>query len=252
MGMNDDRERKENMEKGNRVSKKDPLKVIVIILVGISALLFILCVVLLVSARKEAVSGAAEAYAGSYQEAAENTAQGYYELAFQIAEKNNHVSSRVTLSLGDIQETSALEVLKVSDVEFIVHDEDDFKRWLAIPGQGIFTVDMTKSEFLVDNIRQTVIARLPQPELTLDKVNSKDIEIYDLEKKGSLLNGNYREGATFAQEDIEEGQKKIREYLSQQEHVQEAEDAAKLIIKNLIRSFNPNAENLEVVVEFVN
>lgn len=230
-------------------SKKRPVKAIIflmifnVFLIGISGYL-------LSQAGKAAVSGIEEAYGSRYQEVLENTAQEYYNWAFRIAEEENHSSSRVTISIGDIQEEARLEVLRVSDVEFIVHDEDDFKRWLAVPGDGVFTVDMTESEFLIDDVRQMVIVRLPEPRLTSDRIESKDIEIYDLEKGGS--NGNYSTGISAAEKDIAEGREKIRnEFLSNQEYLLSAEQSAELIIKNFILSLNPNAEELKIVVEFV-
>ena len=238
--------------KKTKDSKKHPITVTVC-LIAFNILLIGICGYLWSQAMKLAVSEVEETYESRREEVLEDTTQKYYEWAFQTAEEKYHSSSRAIISVGNIQEEARLEVLRVSDVEFVVHDEneDEIKRWLAIPGEGVFTVDMTESEFLIDDVRQTVIARLPEPRLTSDRVESKDIEIYELKKRG--LNGNYSTGISAAEKDVKEGQEKIRNaFLSDQEYLISAEKSAELIIRNLILNLNPDAEDLKVVVEFVN
>lgn len=235
-------------------SKKRSVRIMVLLVI-FNVVLIGLCGGLLVQAGKVAVAEAEEAYASRFEEVAENTAQEYYEWAFRKAEEEYHVSNRATLSIGDIQERSRLEVLNVSDVEFIVYDEDEdtSKRWVAIPGDGVFTVDMTESEFLIDEVRQTIVARLPRPRLTSDsvKVKSENIVIYNFEK-GILKNGNYADGISYAEKDLREGQEMIRSaFLSNQEYLKSAEQSAKRIITEFIHNLNPKVTDLKVVVEFM-
>lgn len=232
-------------------SKKRSVRIMVLLVI-FNVVLIGLCGGLLVQAGKAAVAEAEEAYASRFEEVAENTAQEYYEWAFRKAEEEYHVSNRATLSIGDIQERSRLEVLKVSDVEFIVYneDEDTSKRWVAIPGDGVFTVDMTESEFLIDEVRQTIVARLPRPRLTSDRVESENIVIYNFET--GILNGNYADGISYAEKDLREGQEMIRSaFLSNQDYLESAEQSAERIITEFIHNLNPKATDLKVVVEFM-
>lgn len=239
------------MENEN-ISQKSLGKIVVIWGIGLILLLGI-CILLIMRAREIAMTAAEEIYAARVDAMSENTAQSYYDRAFDKAEKEYHVSNRVGISLGTIQEQAKLEVLEVSDVEYIVHNEDEekVKRWLEIPGRGLFTVDMRESEFLIDEIHQTVIARLPVPRLTFDEVDYENIEVFDLDA-GIIRNGSYEEGVNKGEEDIKKGHEMITNgFLSNQEYLQSAESAAECIITELVQNLNPRVKNLQVIVEFV-
>lgn len=57
------------------------------------------------------------------------------------AEEKYHVSNRVSIYIGNLQEEQKLEVLKVNDVEFIIENKEDNKEniisWLEVPGKGL-------------------------------------------------------------------------------------------------------------------
>lgn len=215
--------------------------------------LLILGIGLLIStAVKNIKSGVENTYQTTLEEVTDETAQGYYNWAFEKAEKEHHVSNEVTISIGDMEEMSKLEVLKVRDVEFIIHDgsNDNLKVWTAIPGNGVFTVDMAMSEFLVDDERHVVIARVPEPKLTQCTIDSENIDVYELET-GKLLNGNYSQGTERAEEDMKKGQDMIKAELSNQQYLIQAEKSAKAFIADWIRCLNPDVDDLKVEVEFL-
>lgn len=199
------------------------------------------------------VASAEEAYRKTFIEETEKTAQEYYEWAFNKAEKNYHVSNEVLITIGEIEGQSKLEVLRVSDVEFIIQDDDDSEiiAWIAIPGDGVFTIDMTMSEFLIDEIRHIVTARVPQPRLTECRVESNNIDIYEF-KTGKLINGNYAEGVKLAEEHLKEGYDMIKnEFISNQQYFLSAQQSAESLLTNLIRNLNSEIEDLKVEIEFV-
>lgn len=122
---------------------------------------------------------------------------------------------------------------------------------MSIPGNGVFTVNMQTSEFIVDSERHIVVARLPEPSLKRFKVDYENIQIYEFEK-GSFGNGNYSEGEALADSHVKEGEQMLRtEFLSNQWYIQKAEESAQKLITELVRKLNPDVEDLKVVVEFV-
>lgn len=195
-----------------------------------------------------------KAYEETLAEESEKTAQQYYDWAFDKAEKNSHVSNRGSITIGDIKEQSKLEVLQVSDEEFVVQNtgEDRAKEtaWIAVPGKGVFTVDMEISEFLIDNERHTVIARVPKPRLTSSEIIDEDIKIYNVET-GTLKNGNYSRGEEIADAQLKEGFDMIKEKLSGQQYLSWAEESANRIITDLIKNLNPDIEDLNIEIEFI-
>lgn len=131
----------------------------------------------------EALTDSFNASLASEREAAY---QEQYQKYYDAAEAANHVRNRGSIYIGDIAETDKLEVLKVSDVEFVVDDSDDnaenVTSWLEVPGEGTYVVDLRAAEFIVDNERSSVLVRLPYPELTnisIDYSNVKKILFKD-------------------------------------------------------------------------
>lgn len=64
------------------------------------------------------------------------------------------------ISIEAAQEVSRLEVLTVSDSEFVIKDSgksDPTISWLEVQGIGVFTVDLTACEFIADSERQYVL-----------------------------------------------------------------------------------------------
>lgn len=190
-----------------------------------------------------------KAYDKAYENASGQTKEKWFEWAFQKAEKKYHVSNEVNISIEDIATQSNLEVLAVSDTELINKNNTEF--WLAIPGNGIFTVNMMRSEFLIDNERHSVIARLPEPALTEAKIDSKNIQTYDF-KTGEVFNGDYSEGVSYAEDCYKEAQDKIEtEFNSNQQYLVMAEQSAEKLITNLIMNLNPDVNDLKVSIEFI-
>lgn len=232
---------------------KKKMKSLPVILV----MIILLCIIgfLILQMLKIAKASATEAYKETVAEVTQKTSQEYYDWAFQKAEEEYHVSNRVVLSIGDIKKQSKLEVLKVSDVEFIIHNADEngdnVTVWTAIPGNGVFTVDMSLSEFLLDNERHIIVARLPIPQLTGWSIDYDNIEIYNFDT-GRIFNGNYSQGEAVAREQFKEGEEKIKnEFLSKQRYLNSAEESARILVTKFIRNLNPDIADLKVEIEFM-
>lgn len=189
------------------------------------------------------------AYDTEKSEAYETIRQYYYD----SAESTYHVRNRVSISVGELREGAKLEVLNVSDVEYIVENSSDNSNgiysWLEVPGNGTFIVDLQAAEFVVDDERQYVLVRAPYPELTdvtIDYANVKKLFF-----KNDLLNDSYRVGEDLARKQLGTADALIKkEFESNEHYYKSAQEAAISSITCLVQQMNPNVENLTVEVEF--
>lgn len=60
----------------------------------------------------------------AYQAADQNTYDKFYQVAFDHAEAQNHVSNYAVISIEGLQEVSRLEVLSVTGSEFVIKNAD--------------------------------------------------------------------------------------------------------------------------------
>lgn len=174
---------------------------------------------------------------------------------YNLGEAAYHVKNRGIISIDNIQERADLEVLAVSDVEYITNENsgDKDKSWLEVPGTGVFTVNMAMSEFVIDDVRHYVLVRVPKPEIKTDNIDIKTEEIKILLYKNErwLDNGSIEDGEELARRQMSEAQAIIQEDVQSNERYFEiAKSSAESIIKQLIKSLNKDVANLDVEVEF--
>ena len=159
-------------------------------------------------------------------------------LSYNIAEADNHVKNRGIISIENIQEKADLEVLEVSDVEYITNEKsgDKVTSWLEVPGTGVFTVNLAMSEFVIDDMRHYVLARVPKPEIKAEniQIDTKKVKIL------AYQNNHWSEAQAIIQEDVQ----------SNERYFEIAKSSAESIIKQLIKSLNKDVANLDVEVEF--
>ena len=186
----------------------------------------------------------------------EDIAQGVYDQFYQVsydhAERENHVSNRATIVLGEVKEIAKLEVLKVTTVENIVEQKDDNKDmmtlWVEYTGEGVYTVDLEEAEYLVDNSRHSVIVRLPGVQLSTVSVNSGDILLFE-NKWG---NDSIMDGVQLNDEQKFEATMKINEkFSSTPEYIECAERSAVKMLTEWITEINSDIPDLTVTVEFM-
>ena len=203
------------------------------------------------------VGAGARALRNSYDSAflAERDAsyQALYQRFYEEAEATYHVANRVSVSIGDLKEISALEVLAVSDVEYIVEEKDGnnngITSWIEVPGQGMYTVNLQASEFIVDSNHSYVLVRIPNPELTnisIDYANVKKLFF-----RNDLLNDSYSVGEDLARKQLSAADLLIKkEFASNQYFYLNAQKAAVSTVQCLVRQLNPEVPDLAVDVEF--
>lgn len=202
---------------------------------------------------KTGASALASGYLTSYETEKEAAYEEKYEDYKTSAEEKYHVSNRVSIYIGGLEETQKLEVLKVSDVEFMIVNEEDnqdkLTSWLEVPGEGTFVVDLKAGEYIVDNERAHVLVRVPYPELTSVKIDYKNVD--KILFKHGIMNKSYRVGEELARQQLNEAEVLFRkEFLSNQTFFLSARKSAGKTIEALIRQLNPEIPELTVDVEF--
>lgn len=189
----------------------------------------------------------------NYDETSQAAYEAFYQKAYNAAEARNHVSNEVAISIGNAQTVSRLEVLTVSSSEFVIKNADKQNKitsWLEVTGTGVFTVDLSAGEFIVDEERQYILARIPKPTLTECKVSDTGKQFW---KDGRIFkNGSDAEGVKLSQSQMKEGYIKLEDSMKQSRYFHEAAEATAIrMTESLIREWNPNVPLLQVEVQFI-
>lgn len=203
---------------------------------------------------KSAFTSIKKTYYDSKEDSMQTVYNSIYENRYQAAEAKTHVSNDITIRIEDIQEKAELEVLHVSDVEYVVVNKEDHPEnitsWLEVPGTGIFTVDLSGGEYIVDSKHQYVCVRVPQPRLAQFNVDYGDVK--QLLWKNDIFNESIKVGEHQMEKQITEGEMRLKQYLTSNRMIHEnALNSAKIRIENFVKQLNPDVTDLTVEVEFV-
>lgn len=213
------------------------------------------------------------------EQASQEAYERIYDRVTTDAERAHHVSNRATVAVEDLREQSELEVLQVRDVDYAFPDEergegglpflgfvadwlpfgkdeaDKGEVWTRVPSTGVFTVDLQKSEFIIDADRQHVLIRVPSPTLAHFAIDYKGVEILnhgDKDAGWSLLGESAGKGEKGMREAFASSQAKMHEdIVFNQQYYQRACDAAERLLESSVRELNPGMPDLVVEVEFV-
>lgn len=193
---------------------------------------------------------AREAYEEAKDKAASEVYDKFYDTAFASAERKYHVSNTISIEVADVREEANLEVLHVSDVEYVIEpkNENNIEVWMEFYGDGVYTVDMKASEFIIDSDRQYVLVRVPRPELTECRITKAN----QLFWKNGLFNKSDSVGTELAVEMRNAGYSKLNNYMkTNARFYKSAKASATLIISDLVKGLNSELPDLAVEVEFV-
>ncbi|MDD6032433.1 MAG: DUF4230 domain-containing protein [Oscillospiraceae bacterium] len=202
---------------------------------------------------ESAISIGAKAISDSYQTARNQTTADVYDSFYTAAEEYYHTTNDITIDIDSVCKVAQLEVLQVSDVEYVLqkgsNDNDNITAWLEVPGTGMFTVNLEASEFIVDSERQYVLVTLPQPVLSQCTIDRANIE--KLRFGNNIFNDSVKAGEELLQQQLEEGEALIRQsFSSNPQLLESARNAARSLVTGLVKSFNPDCPELVVEVEF--
>jgi hypothetical protein len=246
----------DNVKNARKKHRKNKLKwgktimiCAVIILVGVNSLMF-------TYALRTAKDAAKNAYSSSFETEKNDVCKKFYDAAYKYSEEKYHVKNEATISITQVKETAELEVLQVSDTEYVV--DDDVQYWTSFTGTGVFTVNLKEAEYIIDNEREYILVRIPSPKF--DTVTLESYKTYKPtngdnffeEVAGTIINGSTSEGVDLAREDIAEGQTMIENKIrTTQLYAQSARTSAESLIQELVKYFNPDVDDLTVEVEFI-
>lgn len=246
------------MKKRNRIKKQQKNKsnglicfflIIIVIALGASCYLFRQSVLKMASATQQA-------YQKTKAEESGKVYDDFFDAGKNFAEEQLHSSNRVYIQIGKIQEEEKLEVLRVSDVDYIIWDKEDkdnkydITSWRKVPAMGVFTVNLKASEIIKDDERKYVLVRIPSPQLTdftLDDENKETLFFHT-----GLFDNTPGDGADITAEQDKEAYRNLKKSMStNSDYYQQSKDSAKTTIKNLVAQMNPDINGLIVDVEFI-
>ena len=232
------------------------------IIIAVNVLLFaVICISIVGAFRyfsngiKKGGEAAQVAFEESYSETSSEVYDRFREYAYELSEAEHHVSNRVSISVSQVKEKAELEVLKVSDVVYIITDNSETKNgtvsWLKIHGNGVFTVNLAAAEILVDSVRQYVLIRVPSPELDEKNIDIDNYESIHFEENKWRRANSISAGENLARDQLSEAKQRIQEdFEASQDYSELAKQSSKSTLAALIKGFNPDVEDLEVDVEF--
>ena len=237
-------------KKFDRFEKKHGKKATILLMVSIVFLL-VISGVLWRSTISSGVKSAIRNYSYAKEEKRAEAKEYAYNKAYEFAIKNNQATNEVYISTQEIKETANLQVLAVLEREVVTQTEEeknDITYWILYEGKGIYTVNLQISEFIIDQERHYVLARIPKPELS---INYGEQEV-KLSTQTGWFNGTAKEGVEISKNARARAQAAIREKIeNNNEYSRKAETAAKSQVEKLIRLFNDSVEDLTVEVEFM-
>lgn len=215
----------------------------------VSVSVFLIFIVLLIAGSfmllrgsiKAGASALMNSYSSAYDTERDTAYNKLYQAAFDHAEQNYHVSNTVVISIGNLEESQKLEVLEVNDIEFITEDRDNntgnVTAWLEVEGKGTFVVDLQAAEYIIDNERQYVLVRVPNPELTNITIIKTTKKLFE----DDWMDGSYSEGVNLAIKQRNEAILQIQKSLLSNQYIySNAKKVAENMIKNLVKQFNPD------------
>lgn len=234
-------------------SKKKISETLLIVGILLCIVIAATCIYLFAGVISAGASALKDSYDASYNAKKSETFEKTYRSFFEAAEEKYHVSNRASIKVGNLREQEKLEVLQVSDVEFIIEGKDDnsgnITSWLEVPGSGTYVVDLAAGEYIIDDMRSHVLVRVPYPELTNIKIDYANVE--KLLFKDDIFNGSYRQGEELAMKQLSQADVLIKkEFRTNQGYYLTAQKSAKTSIINLVERLNPQVKDITVEVEF--
>ena len=204
---------------------------------------------------KKGVSTATDSFQEAYKESREDTYTKYKDMAYKMSESGYHVSNRVAISINAVKEKSELNVLRVNDVVYIITEKNETKSgtssWLKVSGKGVFSVNMTAAEYVVDNTRRHVLVRVPRPVIDSSNISIDKTEILHFKENKWNSENSVKSGEDLARDQLGEAKQKIQEdFESNEQYAKLAESSTTSILEALIKGINPDIEDLNVEVEF--
>ena len=176
-----------------------------------------------------------------------------FGISYFTARNNRAASSVAAITIGNLDKRGDLEVLKIRASEVIIDNAYEnaqrIDAWTECTGSGTFILDIANSEFVVDQARRIVIVRTPDVVLS-DNFTLDYGEIRELFFSNNWSDDSYKDGADLAESQLKRAYTKILDTISENPYYYEtARDSAERIVISLIKGFNRDIKDLQVIVE---
>lgn len=242
--------------KSKRKSSSGMLRKLTIVAIFI---FFIGSILILLGSCSKAKTSSKKAFSSVYNDTKLQTYNNFKQKAFDYFEEQNHVSNQAKLTIGNIKEENSLEVLSVSDSWVKIsdpdEDEDRTTRWVEFNATGVYTVDMSVSEFIIDDYNNYIFVKLKTPQLShiaLD--NNTKAYLYKYKKGFVELNGDYDSGVRMMLDDRAEALDKLTEQLENNDaNLALAKSSTENLIRTFIKNINQdmNLKDSNIQIEFI-
>lgn len=238
-------------EKSNTINHRTAVYCIVCFAISIVTLL--LCILVWNAALRDGAQSIQSSYERAYSIEKISTYEKYYQKYFALAEEDYHVSNQVSINISGIRETALLEVLKVTDTEYVVENSGENKNnitsWLEVPGEGIYVVNLEAAEIVIDDENKYILIRLPAPELVNISIDYGNVK--KLLFENDLFNDSNKVGEDLARKQLQDAELMIKKTFSSNQYFYEsAKRAAISTVECLIKKFNPGIDNLVIEIDF--
>lgn len=252
----------DNVERLNNFRKNNGIVGdIIIMLVAV-----LIIIITFIFVKNTLVSGIAN-FAHSFSEASETKQEEAYHLyyddaynkAYEKAMKENAISNNVYISVNSIKEMSKYEVLTVIEDATVMETEEQKKlgiySWTRCKGKGVFTVDLSQSEILVDHSNYYISIKIPHPKFTYVPLNDKIETLFYIDTRKVLFVFPKKDTKTglniYDQQKSAANEKIYNSIKNNNDYVKKADDFAKSSLSNLVKTLNPDiAEKLNIEISF--
>lgn len=227
-----------------------------------STAMTVAAIVLILCATTIGGAAAAKAFKTAKDESAENVYQRYYDWGYQ----NYRVTNEVKIQIDSLKQESKLEVLNVHDIIYQLEKTEENRSWLnniigrfiksptvwlEVPGEGVFTVDMKQSEFIIDETRQHVLVRVPSLELSNFRIVYSDVKLLYYED-GGWIHNSVGDGVDKVQDQVDAAQNQLMINIqNNQKFYKAAQESTKRVLIDWVKKLNPELPDLTVEVEFM-
>ncbi len=183
----------------------------------------------------------------------EQTEAEVYQLIYDEILHHYQPKNEVFITVESIKETANLQVLMARERVVITQtpeereSNENLNYWIIYDGTATYTVNMQICEFVTDNDRHFVLARLPRPDTKIAIVDEKIL----LATNKKSNDGSLEKGSALSRKARNTANAKLEElFLNDAELTRKAEEAAKKQVEFLIRALNPGIDDLTVKVLF--
>ena len=171
---------------------------------------------------------------------------------------NQNISNNIIIKKSDVKNNQKRIIIsseKSMSYSSSVDDKNETKdgtsSWLKVSGAGVFSVNLTEAEYVIDNARQYVLVRVPHPVIDSANISIDNFESLHFEENKWSRGNSVKTGEELARDQLSEAKQRIQEdFEANEQYSKLAESSTKSMLAALIKGINPEVKDLQVDVEF--